>query len=236
MSDAPRPAEADGASFADETSVVRRAELSAGASAPPIYRAVRSGLDAGGARGGLFVDLGAGSGALWEHVRDVCSEYCAVDVVRYEGLPPSARFVAADLNRPPVVLPDGCADAVLAVEVIEHLENPRAFVRELVRLARPGGWIVVTTPNQVSFLSVLGLALKQQFVHFSGSSYPAHLTALLPIDLLRMAEENGLGRAALSWSLSGRIPGTARHWPRFVSRMWPRLFSDNVLLIARKPL
>lgn len=224
------------AAFADESSVVRRAELSAGASAEPIYRAVRSGLDASGVRGGLFVDLGAGSGALWEYVRDRCSEYCAVDVVRYEGLPPSARFVAADLNRPPVALPEGCADAVLAVEVIEHLENPRAFVRELVRLARPGGWIVVTTPNQVSFLSVLGLALKGQFVHFSGSSYPAHLTALLPIDLLRMAGENGLEHPTLCWSLSGRIPGIASHWPRFVSRMWPRLCSDNVLLIARKPV
>ena len=57
-------------------------------------------------------------------------------------------------------LPDGWADVVTALEVIEHLENPRAFCRELARVAKPGGWVVVTTPNQLSLLSLLSLVVK----------------------------------------------------------------------------
>ena len=52
------------------------------------------------------------------------------------------------------------------METIEHLENPRAFVRLLTRLARPGGWVIVTTPNQHSLLSKGTFLLRGQHVHF----------------------------------------------------------------------
>jgi len=34
----------------------------------------------------------------------------------------------------------------------------------------------------------------------------------------------------------GRVPGTARHWPRHLSRLFPRALSDNVVLIGRTPI
>jgi SAM-dependent methyltransferase len=225
----------DPAAFVGADGVARRAALSAGASEEPIHRAVRGVLDALDIRGTVFVDVGAGAGALVPYLAGRCREVWAVDVVRYDALPPAVRFVRGDLDHPPVDLPDGCADAVLAVEVVEHLENPRQFLRELVRLARPGGWVLVTTPNQVSLLSILSLALRQRFAQFGDRSYPAHLTALLPIDLVRIATEVGLERPALSWTRTGRVPGTALHWPAFLGTVSPRLFSDNVVLVGRRP-
>jgi len=38
-------------------------------------------------------------------------------------------------------------DAVLAFELIEHVSSPSAFVREVYRVLRPGGMLVLTTPN-----------------------------------------------------------------------------------------
>lgn len=219
-----------------DPAVAARALLSAGESSEPVYGAVHAALVELNVTPGVLVDVGAGAGRLHAYVRDLCREYVAVDAVAYPGLSQVARFVVADLDRLPIALPDACADAVVAVEVIEHLENPRAFVRELVRLARPGAWIVVTTPNQLSFLSLLALVVKQRFVHFTESNYPAHITALLPVDLTRIASEVQLGSVRLRWTHSGRIPGTAVHWPRWVSTVAPRLFSDNVLLVGRKPL
>jgi len=218
-----------------DPAVAARAQLSAGTSGEPVYAAVRAALVATGAAPGVLVDVGAGSGGLWGYLRQFASEYVAVDAVRYDGLPEAARFVQADLDRLPLPLPDSSGDIVVAAEVIEHLENPRAFFRELVRLARPGAWIVLTTPNQTSFLSILALVVKRRFVAFGDTSYPAHLTALLPVDLTRIAAEVGLESARLDWTRKGRIPGTAAHWPRWVSGVAPRLFSDNVLLIGRKP-
>jgi hypothetical protein len=104
-----------------------------------------------------------------------------------------------------------------------------------VRLARPGGWVVVTTPNQLSLLSKLTLLLKNQLNAFQDGSYPAHITALLEIDLRRMAAECHLADVRTAFSLRGRVPGTPWHYPAWASRLLPRALSDNVLVLGRKP-
>jgi 2-polyprenyl-3-methyl-5-hydroxy-6-metoxy-1,4-benzoquinol methylase len=212
-----------------------RARQSLGVSNAAIYRMVAAALSRLRASGVLF-DVGCGSGRLYEAVGSRFSRYVGVDVIRYDGFPAAAEFVALDLERGAVPLPDGGADVVTAVETIEHLENPRAFLRELVRLTRPGGWVVVTTPNQLSLLSKLTLVFKNQFNAFQDGSYPAHLTALLEIDLRRIAAECGLAEVNVTYSGEGRIPGAPWHYPRFLSRWFFRALSDNVLLCGRRPL
>ncbi|MBV8716124.1 MAG: methyltransferase domain-containing protein, partial [Chloroflexi bacterium] len=39
---------------------------------------------------------------------------------------------------------------VVAAEIIEHVFDTEALVHELVRLVKPGGWLVITTPNLVA--------------------------------------------------------------------------------------
>ena len=129
---------------------------------------------------------------------------------------------------------DECADAVVAVEVIEHLENPRQFTRQLVRLAKRGGWVIITTPNQLSLLSLLTLVLKKRFQAFQDVHYPTHITALLEVDLRRIAAECGLEQIEIEYSGQSRIPGTARHYPESLSRRFPQALSDNVLVIGRR--
>jgi 2-polyprenyl-3-methyl-5-hydroxy-6-metoxy-1,4-benzoquinol methylase len=214
---------------------VSRARRSGGTSADAIYRMVAGALAARHA-GGVLLDVGCGHGYLWGHVARRFDRYVGADVMRYEGFPEGAEFCPVDLDAQRVGLPDEAADVVAAVETIEHLENPRAFVRELCRLARPGGWVVVTTPNQLSLLSKLTLVVKNQFNAFQEGCYPAHLTALLEVDLRRVAAECGLGELAIAYSGHGRVPGTAWHYPRWLSWWRPRAFSDNVLLIGRKPV
>lgn len=212
-----------------------RARLSCGGSAAPIYEAVRDVLSDRHSGGGTLLDVGCGTGTLWRHVRDRFDRYVGTDIVRYDGLPHDAEFHAIDLDTGRIPMPDQSGDAVTAVETIEHLENPRAFARELVRLCKPGGWVVITTPNQLSLLSKLTLVAKNEFNAFRAGNYPAHLTALLEIDLRRIGCECGLTDIDVRYTASGRVPGTACHYPRLVSRLSPRLFSDNVLLVGRRP-
>lgn len=212
-----------------------RARQSLGISHSAIYQLVTRALDGRHPGGGVLVDVGCGAGNLWSFVRNRFARYIGVDVVCYEGFPADGDFHAVDLDTGRVPVDEGSADVVAAVETIEHLENPRAFLRELARVARPGGWIVVTTPNQLSWLSKMTLVVKNRFNAFQDNCYPAHLTALLEVDLRRMTLECGLGETTILYSLHGRIPRTPWHYPRFLSRWLPRALSDNVLLIARKP-
>lgn len=211
-----------------------RALRSGGGSQPAIYAMVADALRRSGVANGRMLDIGCGSGNLYPFVCDRLSSYVGVDLVGYDGFPAAAEWVEANLDELPLPLAAGCADVVAAVETIEHLENPRAFMRELVRLAKPGGTVVVTTPNQLSLLSKMTLILKNRFGAFQDVHYPAHITALLEIDLIRIATACGLQKLSISYSNSGRIVFTSAHYPRAISARWPRMMSDNICLCGVK--
>jgi 2-polyprenyl-3-methyl-5-hydroxy-6-metoxy-1,4-benzoquinol methylase len=212
-----------------------RALQTLGESGTAIYRAAADALRQRSAAGSV-VDVGCGTGRLRDVLAGIATGYVGVDAVRHRGFPDDAQLLLADLDRDIIPTADGSADIVVALETIEHLENPRAFCRDLARVARPGGWVVVSTPNQRSVGSLAALLFKEHFSAFRGSCYPAHRTALLDTDLRRIASEIGLEEVAVVFTGAGRVPLTARPYPRFMSRAFPRACSDNVLLIARRPL
>jgi 2-polyprenyl-3-methyl-5-hydroxy-6-metoxy-1,4-benzoquinol methylase len=214
-------------------SAEERAARSRGASSDPIYRMIERKLRSIAAAG-TIVDVGCGTGSLRSFLPENVTRYIGADVLRFEGFPNEAEFVKVDLDSGRVPLPDGVADVVVAAETIEHIENPRAFVRELTRLARPGGWVVVTTPNQLSLLSKLTFVLRNEFNAFRAGSYPAHITALLEVDLRRIAAESGLIDIGVDYSRSGRIVLTPWHYYRRLSCLMPRACSDNVMISGRK--
>jgi 2-polyprenyl-3-methyl-5-hydroxy-6-metoxy-1,4-benzoquinol methylase len=214
--------------------VVERARLSLGASGSAIYQMVAARLDAHDIRGGRLLDVGCGGGALWRMVRHRFTECWGLDAVRYDGLPADVEFRQVDLDAsgwPPVP----ASDVVAAVETIEHLENPWAFMRQLAAHTTPGGWVLVTTPNQLSVLSLGTLLWKQRFSAFQDGHYPAHRTALLGSDLRRSAIAAGLEPVEIAYSRSGRLPLSGWHYPRSLSDSFPRALSDNLIIVARRP-
>jgi SAM-dependent methyltransferase len=226
-----------GASMARERlmglSTTERALASCGTSGDPIYRMVADVITSRGITGELF-DFGCGTGALKRYLPELVTSYRGVDAVRYDGFPPDADFLEVDLDQLPWPLPETSADIAVAVETIEHLENPRSLVRSLVGATRPGGLVIVTTPNQLSLLSKLTLLTKGQFNAFQERPglYPAHITALLEIDLIRIGQECGLREVRTHYSNSGRIPGSGRSWPRWLRG---RAYSDNIAMSGIKP-
>lgn len=212
-----------------------RAALSRGASDDAIYRSVAAALVARKCSG-TIVDVGCGAGRLLTYLQGRFDRYIGVDLIAYAGFPVSERRIVADVEQQSIPLASRCADVAVAVEVIEHLENPRAFVRGLTRLVAPGGWVVITTPNQRSALSLLTLAFRGRFAAFQDVNYPAHITALLDVDLRRIASECGLVDARIEFTACGRIPKAHQCYPEFLSRRFPAALSDNVLLVARTPI
>lgn len=209
-----------------------RAARSLGRAHDRIHRTAAQLLDARGAAG-VLLDAGCGTGDLWRAVSRRFTACTGMDAVRYPGLPADVTFLAANLDGP-LPIEDASVDTAAAIEVIEHLENPRAFVRELVRVTKPGGWIVMTTPNQLSLLSLLCLLTKGVFVAFQDNEYPAHRTALLEIDLRRIATECGLEQIAVEYTRWGRVPLTPWHYPEPFTAVAPKLFSDNVAIVGRR--
>lgn len=214
--------------------VEMRARQSLGSSERAIYEMVARTLTECDVKEGVLIDVGCGSGNLRAFVEPFVSKYVGIDVIRYDDFPDGVDFHRVNLDTGRTDLPNACADVVASAETIEHLENPRAFMREIVRLVKPGGLVIVTTPNQLSCLSLLSLIFKRHFAAFGDASYPAHLTALLEIDLQRIASECGLKDLQFRYSLKGRIVLTPWRYPKFLSRLFPRFCSDNLLLLGRR--
>lgn len=97
-------------------------------------------------RGRLY-DLATGEGAIARWASDRGFDVAAFDVDPGPYTQRHIPFVAANLDgRWP--MPDGEGDVVVALELIEHLENHFAFMREAARVLRPGGRLVLSTPNE----------------------------------------------------------------------------------------
>jgi 2-polyprenyl-3-methyl-5-hydroxy-6-metoxy-1,4-benzoquinol methylase len=212
-------------------------EQSAGISDEAIYQAIERRL-AELATAGDVLDFGAGTGQLTLRLLN-SGRYRSVTGAdlypRPALLPADAQWVQGDLNDR---LPAAAAsyDVVVAAEVIEHLENPRAVCRELFRLLRPGGYVILSTPNNESWRSMVALLFRGHFVAFGETSYPAHITALVRKDLARALSEAGFGALSFSFTDVGGIPGRpAQTWQSLLGHRARGLrFSDNLLVIARK--
>jgi 2-polyprenyl-6-hydroxyphenyl methylase / 3-demethylubiquinone-9 3-methyltransferase len=96
--------------------------------------------------GAVLVDLGCGGGLLAPHVDRLGYRHVGIDlgtpallVAREHGVLPAR----ADVARLPVG--DAVADVVSAGEILEHVTDPAAVVREACRVLRPGGRLVIDT-------------------------------------------------------------------------------------------
>ena len=99
-------------------------------------QAVTRVLEIGGGRSGLASRLFPGA-----RVTNLDLDP-AYGTDRIDGSP----FVAADATRLP--FPDGAFDVVTLFDVLEHIEADRAAAQEALRVLKPGGWVMVSSPNE----------------------------------------------------------------------------------------
>lgn len=139
---------------------------------------------------GPALDAGAGSGyyayLLSKHGYDVT----ACDIEPTQFCASGIHCDRVDLN---LKLPYGedSFNIVVAVEVIEHLENPWNFIRETNRVLRPSGVLIFTTPNIESWWSRLIYFFTGIYPSFRIQSYRGvrHISPIHSWTIERMMEE-----------------------------------------------
>lgn len=131
--------------------------------------------------GSRILDAGAGELQYQRLCRHL--EYVSQDFAQYDGSGDAAGLqtgawdgsqvdIVCDITAVPE--PDCSFDAVMCVEVLEHVPNPISALREFGRLLRPGGELVLTTP----VCSLTHFAPHYFYNGYSRYFYQTHLPAV----------------------------------------------------------
>ncbi|HEY0204547.1 MAG TPA: class I SAM-dependent methyltransferase, partial [Acetobacteraceae bacterium] len=102
----------------------------------------------------VFVEVGCGDAvvtqAVARHVREAVGIDVTAALIDHAAAPADFRFVQTDGTS--LALADGGADMVYSNQLMEHLhpDDARQQLQEVVRVLRPGGRYVCSTPNRLT--------------------------------------------------------------------------------------
>lgn len=156
-----------------------------------------------------LIDVGAGYGIFLDEWRKRAPETQLVAVEPSAALADECRAkgfeVVENIVEQIGIGYDGFADLVVCFEVLEHVHEPVAFVKSLIRLARPGGFVFVSTlcidgfdlqtlwdksnqifpPHHINFLSVTGF--EELFARAGLINVSVTTPGELDVDIVRNA-------------------------------------------------
>jgi len=158
--------------------------------------------------GATALDAACGSGAV---ARLLAERGFSVDAVDLPGeapfeVPLGVRYLPVDLNGP-LPFQDESFDLAVSIETLEHLERPWSFLRELSRVLRAGGTVILTTPNVASMWSRVSFFVfgRPLWFHPWDLTPLGHITPIFPHILMSFAEASCFTISGRTYS-RGRIP------------------------------
>jgi SAM-dependent methyltransferase len=228
------------------------AGFSPGSNLSPILRQL---FESRVARDAVCLDVGCGDGqtaGVW--LRDHGRSYVGVDVSANAVAAARALGLEAQVIETAASLPfaDATFDAVMCIEVLEHLFAPAAAVAEILRVLKPGGVLVATVPNVAYWRKRVELAVLGRFDPF-GDGLSAeqpwrdpHIRFFSVGALRRMLGTTGFEHISIGGhegTLVGDLPVVRRFIRsressttyRFLEQRLPALFGMRLHAIAYKP-
>ncbi|MCE9620644.1 MAG: class I SAM-dependent methyltransferase [Planctomycetes bacterium] len=107
-----------------------------------------------------MLDIPAGAGQLSDALRELGHEVVCADLAQARP-----DYVRVDMNHD-LPFEDASFDAVLCLEGLEHMLEPDHLIKELLRVCRVGGMVVLSTPNVLSYYSRLQFLLTGTLYQF----------------------------------------------------------------------
>jgi len=115
-------------------------------------------------RGAVVADCGCGGGALLDVLKTMAARTIAIEpFVGYHSSLQSRGHTVYTTLESAHTKESGTVDLALSIHVIEHTENPVAYLSEIRKLIKPGGQLLVVTPNLDDVLLKIDFARHAPF-------------------------------------------------------------------------
>jgi 2-polyprenyl-6-hydroxyphenyl methylase/3-demethylubiquinone-9 3-methyltransferase len=146
------------------------------------------GLLPANARESTTLELGCGTGAITDDIAPRVGPLTVTDYSERLSRETGERLGAAWSRQDAcaITLADESFDLVFSSECIEHTPDPRKALREMARVTRKGGTLIVTSPNRLWY-PVLLLSMALKIRKFAGNEL-----WLYPSEAARTLEECGM--------------------------------------------
>jgi len=167
------------------------------------------------------LDLGCGTGYGTAELAEALPRVFAIDRIspdadaRHEG----AHFIRADLNGIP--LGADLFDLVVSFQVIEHLADPRIYLETIARIVRPGGTVLISTPNLLTSDRENPFHVHEYAAHELGDCLRAHWDDVEMLGVTASAEPMAYYEARLR-----RIATIVKIDPLGLRKVLPRRLID----------
>ncbi len=166
----------------------------------------------------LEAGCGEGYGAdllAWTARSVTAVDYDAATVTHVRRRYPRVRTLEGNLAA--VALPDASVDVVVNFQVIEHLWDQPQFITECLRLLRPGGLLLISTPNRITFTPGSDIPVN-----------PFHTRELNAAELRELLTGGGFAVRSISGIFHGpRLAGMdARHGGSIIDAQIERALAD----------
>ena len=146
-----------------------------------------------------ILDLGAGAGILPQmNFKGFAARVCGVDLdPRVVDNPMLDEGKLGDVAHTPYA--DNTFDLVVANNVLEHLDDPRTVLAEVLRVLKPDGVFLFKTPNKHHYMPAISRCTPHSFHQFynklrgrdSEDTFPTHYRANTRRDVLSFASQTG---------------------------------------------
>jgi len=140
--------------------------------------------------GARALDLGAGEGAFSQRLIDNGFVVQAVER-QAEQFRADAPCIRIDLNEDFDNKLTGKFDLITAIEIIEHLYNPRHFIRNCLNLLNQQGYLLITSPNVESWVSRIRFLRHGRPLWFDETDYDlfGHVTPIFSWQIEQICRE-----------------------------------------------
>lgn len=112
-----------------------------------------------------LLDIGAGEGALSQRLLEAGYQVEACELYTEQFKLDEVICHEVDLNKP-WPFEDNSANGIIAVELVEHIEDHLTMFEEAARVLKPGGRLLFTTPNILSLKSRISFLFTGYFYSF----------------------------------------------------------------------